>query len=149
MMRLRQHVVEGEAVRRGHVHPAFGLTGIVIDNKTDATAFVEPVSNEDDAMQIFDLTGRRALVTGASQGIGLALAKGLAEAGATLVLNGRDEARLAAAAAQIPGASTLAFDVTDHALVRAAVDRFEAERGAIDILVNNAGMQYRAPLEDF
>ena len=100
-------------------------------------------------MQIFDLTGRRALVTGSSQGIGLALAKGLAEAGATLVLNGRDEARLAAAAAQIPGASTLAFDVTDHALVRAAVDRFEAEQGAIDILVNNAGMQYRAPLEDF
>ncbi|MFC3703328.1 SDR family oxidoreductase [Devosia honganensis] len=100
-------------------------------------------------MQIFDLTGRRALVTGSSQGIGLALAKGLAEAGATLVLNGRDEARLAAAAAQIPGASTLAFDVTDHALARAAVDRFEAEQGAIDILVNNAGMQYRAPLEDF
>lgn len=100
-------------------------------------------------MQIFDLTGRRALVTGSSQGIGLALAKGLAAAGATLVLNGRDEARLAAAAAQIPGAFTLAFDVTDHASVRAAVDRFEAEQGAIDILVNNAGMQYRAPLEDF
>ncbi|KKB78217.1 gluconate 5-dehydrogenase [Devosia soli] len=100
-------------------------------------------------MQIFDLTGRRALVTGSSQGIGLALAKGLAEAGASVVLNGRDEAKLAEAARQIPGATTLAFDVTDHAAARAAVDAFEAETGAIDILVNNAGMQFRAPLEDF
>lgn len=100
-------------------------------------------------MQIFDLTGRRALVTGSSQGIGLALARGLAEAGASVVLNGRDEAKLAEAALQIPGATTLAFDVTDHAAVRAAVDAFEAETGGIDILVNNAGMQFRAPLEDF
>lgn len=100
-------------------------------------------------MQIFDLTGRRALVTGSSQGIGLALAKGLAEAGAAIVLNGRDEAKLAAAAAEIPGAQVLAFDVTDHAAARAAIDGFEAEFGAIDILVNNAGMQFRAPLEDF
>lgn len=100
-------------------------------------------------MQIFDLTGRRALVTGSSQGIGLALAKGLFEAGASVVLNGRDEAKLAEAALQIPGATTLAFDVTEHAAVRAAVDAFEAETGAIDILVNNAGMQFRAPLEDF
>lgn len=100
-------------------------------------------------MGIFDLSGRRALVTGSSQGIGLALAKGLAEAGAAIVLNGRDEAKLAAAAAEIPGAQVLAFDVTDHAASRAAVDAFEAEHGAIDILVNNAGMQFRAPLEDF
>ncbi|KQN72379.1 SDR family oxidoreductase [Devosia sp. Leaf64] len=100
-------------------------------------------------MQIFDLTGRRALVTGSSQGIGLALAKGLAEAGASVALNGRDEAKLAEAALQIPGAATLAFDVTDHAAARAAVDAFEAQTGAIDILVNNAGMQFRAPLEDF
>jgi len=100
-------------------------------------------------MRIFDLTGRRALVTGSSQGIGLALARGLAEAGANVVLNGRDESKLAAAAEEIPGSSTLPFDVTDHAAVRAAVDRFEAEEGAIDILVNNAGMQFRAPLEEF
>ena len=100
-------------------------------------------------MKLFDLTGRRALITGSSQGIGLALAKGLAEAGATIVLNGRDETKLAEAAKEIPGALTLAFDVTDHAAVRAAVDAFEAEHGAIDILVNNAGMQHRAPLEDF
>ena len=100
-------------------------------------------------MKLFDLTGRRALITGSSQGIGLALAKGLAEAGATIVLNGRDETKLAEAAKEIPDALTLAFDVTDHAAVRAAVDAFEAEHGAIDILVNNAGMQHRAPLEDF
>lgn len=100
-------------------------------------------------MQLFDLTGRRALITGSSQGIGLALAKGLASAGADIVLNGRDAAKLAAAAAEIPGARTLVFDVVDHAAVRAAIDAFEAEIGPIDILVNNAGMQYRAPLEDF
>lgn len=101
------------------------------------------------AHRLFDLTGRRALVTGSSQGIGLALAQGLAEAGAEVVLNGRDAARLAAAAAGIPGARVLAFDVTAHDAVRRAVDVFEAEVGAIDILVNNAGMQHRAPLEDF
>lgn len=97
----------------------------------------------------FDLTGRRALVTGSSQGIGLALAEGLAGAGAQVVLNGRDAGKLAAAAAQIPGAETLAFDATDHEGVRAAIDGFEAAGKPIDILVNNAGMQHRAPLEDF
>ena len=100
-------------------------------------------------MNMFDLTGKRALITGSSQGIGLALAKGLAGAGAQLVLNGRDESRLAAAADALPGARMLAFDATDHAAVRSAVDRFEADVGPIDILVNNAGMQHRAPLEEF
>jgi gluconate 5-dehydrogenase len=101
------------------------------------------------AHRLFDLTGRRALVTGSSQGIGFALAQGLAEAGAEVVLNGRDEVRLAAAAARIPGARVLPFDVTSHDAARRAVDGFEAGVGAIDILVNNAGMQHRAPLEDF
>jgi gluconate 5-dehydrogenase len=100
-------------------------------------------------MNMFDLTGKRALITGSSQGLGLALAKGLAGAGAQLVLNGRDESRLAAAADALPGARMLAFDATDHAAVRSAVDRFEADVGPIDILVNNAGMQHRAPLEEF
>jgi gluconate 5-dehydrogenase len=100
-------------------------------------------------MNMFDLTGKRALITGSSQGLGLALAKGLAGAGAQLVLNGRDESRLAAAADAVPGARMLTFDATDHAAVRSAVDRFEADVGPIDILVNNAGMQYRAPLEEF
>jgi gluconate 5-dehydrogenase len=105
------------------------------------------------AAELFDLTGRRALVTGSSQGIGLALARGLAGAGATLILNGRDRDKLAAAAQELrdEGADvdTLAFDATDHAGVRDAIDAWEAGRGPIDILVNNAGMQHRAPLEDF
>ncbi len=103
--------------------------------------------------KMFDLSGRRALVTGSSQGIGLALARGLAEAGAMVVLNGRDAGKLAAAAASLEAAgikaSQLAFDATDHAAVRVAVDQFEVSSGPIDILVNNAGMQHRAPLEDF
>lgn len=101
------------------------------------------------SIKLFDLTGRRALVTGSSQGIGFALAKGLAAAGAEVVLNGRDQAKLALAAAQIPGAQVLAFDATKHDEVRTAVDAFEAEVGPIDILINNAGMQHRSPLEDF
>ncbi|PBB88558.1 SDR family oxidoreductase [Mesorhizobium sp. WSM3876] len=98
---------------------------------------------------LFDLTGRMALVTGSSQGIGFALAKGLADAGARVILNGRDEAKLTAAAGQIPGSATLAFDATDHDKVRAAVDALEQAGTPIDILVNNAGMQFRTPLEDF
>lgn len=101
------------------------------------------------SVQLFNLTGRRALITGSSQGIGLALAHGLAAAGAQIVLNGRDAAKLAAAAAGLPGAQVLAFDATDHAAVKAAVDGFESAHGPIDILVNNAGMQHRGPLEDF
>ncbi len=102
---------------------------------------------------LFDLTGTRALITGSSQGIGFALAKGLAGAGAEIVLNGRNTEKLDAAAEKLrdEGATvhSLAFDATDHAKVRAAVDGFEADTGPIDILVNNAGMQYRTPLEDF
>lgn len=98
---------------------------------------------------IFDLSGKRALVTGSSQGIGFALAQGLAAAGATVVLNGRDAVKLAQAAARIDGAATLAFDATDHLAVRAAIDGFESSHGPIDVLVNNAGMQHRGPLEDF
>lgn len=98
---------------------------------------------------LFDLSGRRALITGSSQGIGLALARGLAEAGAAVVLNGRDAEKLAAAAAQIPGAEPLVFDVTDHAAVAQAVGAVEATTGPVDIVVNNAGAQHRAPLEDF
>ena len=101
------------------------------------------------SIQLFDLTGRRALVTGSSQGIGFALAKGLAAAGAQVILNGRDEARLKTAAESLGAGHTLAFDATDHEAARKAVDAFEADFGAIDILVNNAGMQYRTPLEDF
>lgn len=104
-------------------------------------------------MQLFDLSGRRALVTGSSMGIGFALARGLAQAGASIVLNARNAERLAEAAEALraEGATVeeLVFDATDAEGVRAAIDRFEAETGAIDILVNNAGMQHRTPLEDF
>ena len=103
--------------------------------------------------RLFDLTGKRALVTGSSQGIGLALAQGLASHGAAIVLNGRDPGKLDAAATAIRAGghevSTAVFDVTDHAAAAAGVARIEAEIGPIDILVNNAGMQFRAPLEDF
>ncbi|WP_271023113.1 SDR family oxidoreductase [Rhizobium sp. RCAM05973] len=102
------------------------------------------------SLGLFDLKGRRALITGSSQGIGLALAKGLAAAGAELVLNGRDEEKLAKAADSFDGkVHILPFDATDHEAARRAVDAFEADKGAIDILVNNAGMQFRTPLEDF
>ena len=102
---------------------------------------------------LFDLSGKRALITGSSQGIGFALAKGLAAAGAEIILNGRHTGKLGAAAdnLRVSGATVhqLAFDATDHAAARAAVDGFEADTGAIDILVNNAGMQFRTELQDF
>ncbi|CDN50930.1 SDR family oxidoreductase [Neorhizobium galegae] len=102
---------------------------------------------------LFDLTGLRALVTGSSQGIGFALARGLAEHGASIVLNGRDRAKLETAAGQLKETgvtvSVSDFDVTDAEAVKRGVDAIEAEVGAIDILVNNAGMQFRSPLEDF
>lgn len=101
------------------------------------------------SIKLFDLTGRRALITGSSQGIGFALAKGLAAAGAEVVLNGRDVGKLSDAAVKISGAKMLAFDATKHEEVRGAVDKFEADVGPIDILINNAGMQHRSPLEDF
>lgn len=105
------------------------------------------------SLKRFDLSGRRALVTGSSQGIGFAIARALAEAGAEVVLNGRDTGRVEAAAGALrsEGASvmTAAFDVTSEPEVEAGIARIEAEAGALDILVNNAGMQFRMPLEDF
>ncbi|NOD95619.1 SDR family oxidoreductase [Ruegeria sp. HKCCD6228] len=104
-------------------------------------------------LEMFSLSGTRALITGSSQGIGFALARGLATAGAQVVLNGRDTTKLAAAASKLSetGASVreLAFDATDHEGVRSAVDDFEEKVGPIDILINNAGMQHRAELQDF
>ncbi|MFJ2604995.1 glucose 1-dehydrogenase [Streptomyces sp. NPDC091279] len=99
---------------------------------------------------LFDISGRTALVTGSSRGIGLALAQGLLEAGCTVVLNGRDRDRLAEAAAKLPGdVHTADFDVTDSASVEAGIADVEERVGPLDILVNNAGMQLRAPLLEF
>ena len=103
---------------------------------------------------LFDLTGRTALVTGSSQGLGLAMARGLAQAGATIVLNGRDEKKLAATAEALrveiarSRVGTAAFDVGNGAAAAAAVEKIEAEFAPIDILVNNAGIQRRAPLAE-
>ncbi|TKT78372.1 SDR family oxidoreductase [Aquamicrobium sp. LC103] len=102
---------------------------------------------------LFDLSGRRALITGSSQGIGLALARGLAQHGAGIVLNGRDRDKLEGAATSLRHdgheVSVSDFDVTDADAVRRGVDSIERDVGAIDILINNAGMQFRTPLEDF
>ncbi len=103
--------------------------------------------------QLFSLSGRIALITGSSGGIGGVLARGLAQAGARVVINGRDEARASAAAAALRAegleASHAAFDVTDPLAVAAAVARIETETGPIAILINNAGVQQRAPAEEF
>ena len=104
-------------------------------------------------MNLFDLTGRTALITGSSKGIGFALAAALGSAGARVVLNARDAGKLEEARqalhAQGLAAEAVAFDVTDPVAVDAGVARIEAEIGAIDILVNNAGMQHRAPFAEF
>jgi len=101
----------------------------------------------------FRLDGRLALVTGSSAGIGLALARGLGQAGAPLVLNGRDAAKLADAAAALRAQGLTvhqrAFDVTDAAACEAAIAAIEAEIGAIEILVNNAGVQRRGAFHEF
>ncbi|MBK9361196.1 MAG: glucose 1-dehydrogenase [Rubrivivax sp.] len=101
----------------------------------------------------FRLDGRVALVTGSSAGIGLALARALAQAGARVVLNGRDAGKLAAAAATLRGEGLTvreqAFDVCDAAAVEAAVAAIEAGVGPIDILFNNAGTTQRAPFHEF
>ncbi len=102
--------------------------------------------------RLFDLTGHTALITGAGQGIGYALAQGLGAAGARVVLNGRDPVKLEHAAATLRAdgidAATAPFDVTDQAAVVAGVAAIEAAQ-PIDILVNNAGIQRRGPLEDY
>jgi len=106
-----------------------------------------------DTLKLFDLTGCRALITGSSQGIGFALARGLAGAGAEVVLNGLNIERLANAAKVLRGEGALVhelrFDVTEPEKVKEAIDAFEEKTGSIDILINNAGMQFRAPLEEF
>jgi len=101
---------------------------------------------------MFDLGNRVALVTGAGQGLGLSIAEALAEAGAHVILNGRQAARLEAAEARIRGkggtGSQLAFDIADPREVAAAFDRIGAAFGGLDILVGNVGIRHRVPLAE-
>jgi gluconate 5-dehydrogenase len=92
----------------------------------------------------FDLSGRTALVTGSTRGLGLACARALAGAGARVAVNGRSATAAGEVAASIDGAVPAAFDVTDEASVAAGVRAL----GAVDVLVNNAGMTLRKPLLD-
>lgn len=98
---------------------------------------------------LFNLDGQVALVTGASRGLGLAMATAMAEAGATVVLNGRDPTTLEAAAARLRDAGhqadTAPFDVGDEAAARAGVDAAIERHGRLDILICNAGVQHRKP----
>nr|WP_294505552.1 SDR family oxidoreductase [uncultured Rhodopila sp.] len=100
--------------------------------------------------QLFDLTGSTALVTGSSRGLGYAMATGLAEAGAAIVLNGANADRLGAAAASMRAVGHTVhearFDVTDEAAIVAAFENLDASGIAVDILVNNAGIQFRRPM---
>ena len=105
---------------------------------------------------LFSLHGRVAMVTGASRGLGLAMACGLAAHGAQVWLNGRDEQGLQAAVAQTQAAAgasggaarALPFDVTDEAGASAALQRVLAAHGRLDILVNNVGQRRRQPLAE-
>ncbi|MBN9061801.1 MAG: gluconate 5-dehydrogenase [Rhizobiales bacterium 65-9] len=105
------------------------------------------------ALNLFNLEGRVALVTGSSQGIGFSIAKGLAQAGAHVVLNGRDADKLGTAREAIAALGLTchisAFDVTSARDVAAAIEVIEEKVGPIDILVNNAGAQKRAPFVDY
>src|ERR1044072_278324 len=101
---------------------------------------------------LFNLQGKRALITGATQGIGAALSKGLGEAGAELIINARDRSKLdtyvsslQASGMKVHGAL---FDITDAKAVQQSVAHIEQTIGPIDILVNNAGIIKRAPAEE-
>ena len=104
-------------------------------------------------LSAFDLSGKVALVTGAHRGLGFAMAQGLARAGATVILNGRNEEALTAAAqsldAQGLAASTAVFDVTDRGAVRKSLAAIERQHARVDILFNNAGIQRRHPFAEF
>jgi gluconate 5-dehydrogenase len=97
---------------------------------------------------MFSLKGRVALVTGASRGLGFAMAKALAENGAKVIVNARNGQELSTAAARI-GAEAMAFDVTDAKAARAALEDIAKRHGRLDILVNNAGIQHRRPITDW
>ncbi len=101
---------------------------------------------------LFNLTGKRALITGGTHGLGMAMAKGLAQAGAELIINGHSPEKMQAALAQYESkgyrATGYLFDVTNDKEVAEQITRIEKEVGAIDILINNAGIIKRIPMVD-
>ena len=104
-------------------------------------------------LSTFQLNGKLALITGSSAGIGFALARALGEAGAHVVINGRNSQKVSVAVQTLKSeslnVSASMFDVTDAQSVSTAVNDIETQLGAIDILVNNAGMQIRGPLHEY
>jgi gluconate 5-dehydrogenase len=102
---------------------------------------------------MFDLTGKVALISGASRGLGWAMAQSLAQAGALVMLNARDEKALKERAAELTSrgqkAEVAAFDVNDHAAAAAAIGGGAKRHGRFDILVANAGIQHRKPITEF
>ncbi len=102
------------------------------------------------SLSLFDLTGRTALITGSTRGIGFALAQGLAEAGAAVILNSRQPEAVTQAVAKLQdlglNARGAAFDVASQAGVDAAFEGFDRDGLAVDILINNAGIQHRQPM---
>ena len=100
-------------------------------------------------MDLFNLNGKSALVTGGNGGIGLAMAQGLAEAGAKVAIAGRDKAKNAAALQSLAGAVALEADLKEEASCRAMVDEAAKRLGRLDILVNNAGMNVRKRPEEY
>ena len=102
---------------------------------------------------LFSLKGKTALITGATRGIGFALARGLGEAGACVLINGRNSDTVQKAVNELNSQSiaavALVADVTQKDDITAQIDHYEATTGPIDILINNAGMQHRQSLERF
>lgn len=101
---------------------------------------------------LFNLSGKRVLITGGTHGLGMAMAKGLASAGAELIINGHSPDKMEAALADYKQAGYKAsgylFDVTQQEVVRESISKIEQEKGAIDILINNAGIIKRIPAID-
>lgn len=132
-------VVKYHSILRPLQHPS-----VAKPNKTPSSKIM--------SHPLFTLSGRTAMVTGSSRGLGLSIAEGLAQAGAALILNGVDQARLRASAEALRAKGRrvveAAFDVTDEAALVAAFAALDDTGIEVDILVNNAGIQLRKPLVD-